>query len=155
MSPVQNIPTKFASIEGRVAQSVEQRTHKPLVGGSNPPPATQNLQGGPGTPLKKKNNMAKITFLPDDKSLNANAGNNLRALAKSAGIGLYKGKGKLLNCHGMGMCGECAVKIEAGAGNLSPMLRGEEKTLARVKKNQEGVRLACQCVVHGDVTVVV
>ena len=26
---------------GRIAQSAEQGTHKPLVGGSNPPPATR------------------------------------------------------------------------------------------------------------------
>lgn len=99
--------------------------------------------------------MPKITFLsPENQTttVTVNAGTNLRQVALQNGVPVYAGLGKIMNCHGFGMCGECAVQITDGA-NLSPLLRGEEKTLLRKGKNGHQMRLSCQCVIHGDLTV--
>ena len=52
-------------------------------------------------------------------------------------------------CSGRGRCGTCRVRVEAGAGVLSPMEEHERKTLARVNAEPEA-RLACQARVQGE-----
>lgn len=96
--------------------------------------------------------MPTIFFQKENKKISVNAGSNLRKVALQNGIPLYRSTAKIFNCHGFGMCGECAVEITKGE-NVSPFLNGESKTLQRKKKLIEGVRLACQCCVHGDITV--
>jgi adenylate cyclase len=46
-------------------------------------------------------------------------------------------------CSGRGRCGTCRVRIDAGAGSLSPMSEAERSTLGRVGASA-GERLACQ-----------
>jgi adenylate cyclase len=46
-------------------------------------------------------------------------------------------------CSGRGRCGTCRVRIDAGAGSLSPMSEAERSTLSRVGASA-GERLACQ-----------
>ena len=57
------------------------------------------------------------------------------------------------NCGGNGICGMCAVVVEAGAENLSPADEDERATLKAMTDNGPNHRLACQAVVSGDVTV--
>jgi adenylate cyclase len=46
-------------------------------------------------------------------------------------------------CSGRGRCGTCRVRVDAGAGSLSPRTANEENTLDRVGAGED-VRLACQ-----------
>lgn len=55
-------------------------------------------------------------------------------------------------CGGRGRCSTCRVRVVTGADNLSPTAADEEKVLRRVSAAPD-VRLACQAVPHGDVTV--
>ena len=55
-------------------------------------------------------------------------GANLRKEAIKAGINVHQGVNgfgaginKYLNCHGLGQCGTCRVKITKGMENTSPM----------------------------------
>lgn len=52
-------------------------------------------------------------------------------------------------CGGAGTCGLCRVLIEAGGGEASPT---ETARFTR-KKIKQGVRLACQVTLHGDLVV--
>jgi adenylate cyclase len=51
-------------------------------------------------------------------------------------------------CSGRGRCGTCRVRVDAGAGSLSPVGDQESGTLARVGASA-GERLACQARVLG------
>jgi adenylate cyclase len=46
-------------------------------------------------------------------------------------------------CSARGRCATCRVRVDAGAGSLSPRTANEENTLARVGAGED-VRLACQ-----------
>lgn len=93
--------------------------------------------------------MPAVTFEKERKTINCNAGTNLRQLARKNGISLYPGIWTLLNCHGNGLCEKCEVEITA-AENLSPRTRMEEIALQDKPLKR---RLACQVFVHGDMTV--
>ncbi|WP_422399299.1 2Fe-2S iron-sulfur cluster-binding protein [Arthrobacter sp. 3Tela_A] len=63
-------------------------------------------------------------------------------------------------CAGQGTCSRCHVRILAGAEHVSPAVPGlqEERVLKRVAQRSydndaEGIRLACQIELAGDVTV--
>ncbi|MGC8817184.1 MAG: 2Fe-2S iron-sulfur cluster-binding protein, partial [Candidatus Hadarchaeum sp.] len=55
----------------------------------------------------------KIVFLPDGKSVEAEAGTNILEAAKKVGITLES------VCGGKGTCGKCRVVIEAGKESLN------------------------------------
>lgn len=90
-----------------------------------------------------------VTFERENKAVPCNAGSNLRKLAIANGVNLYGGLWKVLNCRGNGLCGTCEVEIPA-AVNLSPRSNMEE---VKLKGRPLIRRLACQVVVHGDMTV--
>ncbi|MFH1283981.1 MAG: 2Fe-2S iron-sulfur cluster-binding protein [Candidatus Peregrinibacteria bacterium] len=52
-----------------------------------------------------------------------------------------------------GMCGTCIVKIIEGKENLTPMAEKEKQTLSVMSMDDGQYRLACQCVINGDVTI--
>ena len=100
--------------------------------------------------------MPKVTFVKENKEIEVPQGANLRQEAKKAGINLYWGLAKYLNCFGHGTCGTCAVLVKKGVENLSKPGRMERFTLWRMLKSigrEDEIRLACQCQVHGDCTV--
>ena len=51
--------------------------------------------------------MPTITFATEKKEIQVPEGANLRKEALAAGVSLYPGVHKVLNCHGMGSCGSC------------------------------------------------
>ena len=74
-----------------------------------------------------------------------------------SGITLFDAGGILLAgidtaCVGKGTCGLCRVKIVAGAENLNAFTDEERKHLGNVYHITK-VRLACRCVVAGDVAI--
>ncbi len=100
--------------------------------------------------------MPKVTFVNENKEIEVPAGANLREEAKKAGINVYWGLAKFLNCFGHATCGTCKVLVKKGAENLSPTTRMERFTLWRMLASigrEEQLRLSCQVQVNGDCTV--
>jgi len=90
--------------------------------------------------------MPKITFR--DRTIECTTGCNLRQVLMDADMPLYNGVASLIHCRGMGTCGTCAVQIE---GDVSPMTRVEKWRLGfPPHRRGDGLRLACQCKVLGD-----
>ncbi|RLS30979.1 MAG: (2Fe-2S)-binding protein [Planctomycetota bacterium] len=100
--------------------------------------------------------MPTITFASEKKEIQVPEGANLRQEALQAGVALYPGVHKILNCHGMGSCGSCRVMITKGMENCSPKGLLESARLAvslAYIGNEQSMRLACQTRVNGDITV--
>ena len=82
-----------------------------------------------------------VTFLPDNITIEVEAGENLLAAAAQAGVFVQA------SCGGDGVCGKCKVKIEQGEVTASRAMQ--------LKPDQQaaGYRLACQSMVSEDVVV--
>ena len=106
--------------------------------------------------LDRESSMPKITFANEKKEIQVPEGANLRQEALQAGVALYPGVHKVLNCHGFGSCGTCRVLITKGMENCSSkgIIEGARLgvSLAYIG-NEETMRLACQTRVNGDITV--
>ena len=76
-------------------------------------------------------------------------GANLREALVEAGIELYNGESKLINCLGMGTCGTCAVHVD-GEVSIQGWLEKVRLSLPPHKRGRNR-RLACQTQVLGDV----
>ena len=101
--------------------------------------------------------MATIKFVNEKKEIQVPEGSNLRREARRAGVQLYSGPHRLLNCRGFGQCGSCRVLVTKGMENTNrrPLLERIRLwfSMAYVG-NEQTMRLACQTKVHGDVEVV-
>ncbi|MEN9209970.1 MAG: 2Fe-2S iron-sulfur cluster-binding protein, partial [Thermostichus sp. DG02_2_bins_29] len=86
-----------------------------------------------------------------DRTLSCAEGANLRQVLLQEGVQLYNPPAHIVNCHGLGTCGTCAVQIE---GEVSPM-GWRERTRLSLPPHQlsKGLRLACQVQVFGDLKV--
>jgi ferredoxin len=93
--------------------------------------------------------MPIVTFEKENKTVICNAGTNLRQLARANGVELYSGAWKLLNCRGNGLCSKCEVEIPI-AENLGARSNMEE---IQLKGRPLIRRLACQVVIHGNMSV--
>ena len=114
--------------------------------------------------------MPVIKFVKEQKEIEVPEGANLRKEAIKAGInthqglnGIGAGLNKVLNCHGLGQCGTCRVKILSGMENANKagMLETARfynpipdpiPCMAYIG-NEDTMRLACQVTVHGDMEV--
>jgi ferredoxin len=104
--------------------------------------------------------MPKVTFVNEKKELEVVAGSNLRSAALEAGIEIYKGADKVLNCRGFGLCGTCKVFVKKGMDNLSPKTLREKFnlnfhpfTMLAALGHEDEIRLSCQVKVNGDCTI--
>jgi len=100
--------------------------------------------------------MPKVTFVKEKQEIEVPQGANLRKEAQKAGIAIYQGIDRLLNCRGNGLCGTCRVLVKKGMENLSPKGRLERFKLATMLSSigHEGeMRLSCQVQVNGDCTI--
>ena len=78
-------------------------------------------------------------------------GDNLRLTLMRRKASPYNGAATWLNCKGFGSCGTCAVKIQ---GEVSPITFMEKWRLAfPPHKRSNGLRLACQVKVLGDLKI--
>ena len=95
--------------------------------------------------------MARVTILPLECVIEAEAGQTVMDAAQEAG--LYWPT----TCGGKGICTSCACSVDSGDENMEPMGRAERKTLAEevgeAAIEARRLRLACQAIVRGDVTV--
>jgi len=100
--------------------------------------------------------MAIIKFVNEKKEIQVPEGTNLRKEALRAGVELYPGINKVVNCHGFGHCGSCRVLITKGMDNASPMGFMERMRLKLSMAyigNEQTMRLACQTTINGDMEV--
>ena len=100
--------------------------------------------------------MPKVVFVNEKKEIEVETGANLRLEAKKAGIEVYPGLTRYVNCLGHGTCGTCQVLVKKGAENLSPKTRMERFTLFRMLSSvghEDELRLSCQANVMGDCTI--
>jgi ferredoxin len=115
--------------------------------------------------------MPIIKFVKEKKEIDVPRGTNLRKAALDAGVNphsLLNGMGAaiskaIINCHGLGQCGTCRVKITKGMENTSKMgviekirfhnpLPDPLPALAFIG-NEDTLRLSCQTLVNGDIEV--
>lgn len=90
--------------------------------------------------------MFKIVFLQQNKIYTFSRESELKhALALHPEMPLRFG------CR-QGHCATCAIKVVDGMENLSRPTKEEKETLSK-KGLSDNYRLACQCVVLGDVTI--
>ena len=102
--------------------------------------------------------MPKVTFISgkEKKEVEVPEGANLREQAMKAGLEVYSGMSRFLNCHGLGLCGTCRVLVKQGMEHLSPRTRRERFKFAMslaVIGHEDEMRLSCQVRVNGDCTV--
>ncbi|HTE51828.1 MAG TPA: 2Fe-2S iron-sulfur cluster-binding protein [Kofleriaceae bacterium] len=90
--------------------------------------------------------MPRVTFLPAAVTVECDDGETLLAVGLRHRIPIET------SCVGRATCGLCRIRIVDGAGSLSPYNREEEKHLGNVYFLTR-LRLACQSVITGDVTV--
>lgn len=104
--------------------------------------------------------MPTVTFTKEKKTIAVPEGANLRKEARKAGIELYPGLHKKLNCHGLGLCCSCRVEIKKGVENVSKQGFWEKFNLlvnpfgyfSKLGREKQ-LRLSCQTKVLGDVEV--
>ena len=93
--------------------------------------------------------MPKIEY--NGIKINCNTNENLRKVLIKNELSPYNGIAEFLNCRGLGSCGTCAVKV---VGEVSPITKIEKLRLNfPPHKFSNGLRLACQCKVVGDLQV--
>jgi ferredoxin len=104
--------------------------------------------------------MPKVMFVNEKKEIEVPAGSNLRTEAKKAGLPIYKGIDRYVNCMGFGFCGTCRVLVKSGMENLSPKSLMEKLnlnlhpiTMFAAIGHENEIRLACQVTVNGDCTI--
>ncbi len=88
-----------------------------------------------------KKDKVKVTFLPEDETIEVEKGTNL--LEASAKAGIYVNS----ICGGDGICGRCRVIVRKGEVKTSPT------TLLSREDIKKGYVLACQTEVIGDVVI--
>jgi ferredoxin len=114
--------------------------------------------------------MPLVKFIKENKEIDVPHGANLRTEAINAGINVHQGVNgfgaginKFLNCHGLGQCGTCRVRITKGMENTNPMgliekfrfynpLPDPLPCMAFIG-NEDSMRLACRTQVLGDMEV--
>jgi ferredoxin len=101
--------------------------------------------------------MPKVKFVNANTELEVEEGANLRKEALRAGVQLYPGIHKYLNCRGLALCGKCAVAVKAGRENCAPAgFRERLRILLSylpIGREQDEIRLGCQLRILGDVSV--
>ncbi|MBD3674674.1 MAG: (2Fe-2S)-binding protein [Planctomycetaceae bacterium] len=102
--------------------------------------------------------MPQVKFVNEKVTVDVPDGANLRQEARKAGVNLYWGPHKVMNCRGMGMCGSCHVEVSKGEENLKKpgiwerlwMSLHPALFLAKETEKKDHLRLACQAKVKGD-----
>jgi len=89
--------------------------------------------------------------LAQGKTIDCQSDANLRFVLLKAGVDLYNGGSKVINCRGIGSCGTCAVMVK---GEVSePNWRDTTRRALPPHSPTRNLRLACQTKVLGDVKV--
>ena len=85
------------------------------------------------------------------KTITCPMGANLRRVLLDHQVDLYNGKAKYINCHSLGTCGTCAVKIEGKVSSAN--WKDKSRCSLPPHSPESDLRLACQTQVLGDIKV--
>ncbi len=88
--------------------------------------------------------MAAITFFPDDRTIEVDAGDTILHAARAAGVQVDA------PCAERGRCGKCRVRVLSG--EVSPP-SAEEQALLKADELARGMRLSCLTRAFGHVVV--
>jgi ferredoxin len=91
------------------------------------------------------------TITAQGKTFECPAGANLRQVLLQNGVDLYNAQAQVINCHGLGTCGTCAVQIEGAVSEVN--WRDRARRALPPHTPQRNLRLACQTQVLGDIRV--
>ncbi len=91
------------------------------------------------------------TVYAQGKTIECNVGDNLRTVLLKHGVDLYNGGATVINCHGIGTCGTCAVQVEGEVSEAN--WRDRTRRSLPPHSPDRPLRLACQTKVMGDVRV--
>ncbi len=91
------------------------------------------------------------TVTAQGKTIQCEAGANLRQVLLANGVDLYNSQAKVINCRSLGTCGTCAVQID---GEVSAV-NWKDKARRSLPPHDpaRNLRLACQTQVLGNITV--
>lgn len=89
--------------------------------------------------------MPKVTITTDKKTIEVPVGYKMIDMCEDHDTSI------LFGCRD-GACGACMIKVLEGAENLSPM-QDDERDFLETMAAEPHERLACQCVVKGDVKI--
>ncbi len=92
--------------------------------------------------------MPTVTFQNENIKVEVPEGATLRKAAKKAGVSVYGGPNKLLNCRGFGLCGSDKISVTPDTC-ISKQSFFEKLQFGENSKT----RLACQVKITGDVVV--
>jgi ferredoxin len=82
-------------------------------------------------------------------------GTRLRDALLDAGMTPHHSAVSIVNCHGLGTCGTCAVEVRSDPGAVTEPTAIERWRLSfPPHRSGRDLRLACQCRVLGDVEIV-
>ena len=87
--------------------------------------------------------MPQVTFIPSQEVVTVEAGTELLAAAREAGVEIEA------PCGGKGTCGVCKVDVHSGGGALLPT----ETSHINRGEARKGTRLACQVKVKDDMAI--
>ena len=104
--------------------------------------------------------MPTVKFVKEKKEIEVPDGANLRQEARKAGVEIYPGIHKIMNCMGNGVCCSCRMNIKQGTEQVSKQGLWEKigfylnpiGFFARLGQ-EDNIRLSCQTKVHGDIEV--
>jgi len=85
------------------------------------------------------------------KTFECEPGANLRQALMQHQVDVYNQQAKVINCHGIGTCGTCAVQVEGAVSE--PGWREQTRLSVPPHSRDRGLRLSCQTKVMGDVRV--
>lgn len=91
--------------------------------------------------------MPHIRFMHQRKTVTCRDGETIRDVARVHGIPIYQGWRTFINCHGLGLCSACRVRVIRTDRVSPPPLR------ERIRLLRHPWRLACQTRVYGDILV--
>ncbi len=96
--------------------------------------------------------MPTISF--EGQTIPCAPGANLRQALLQASTTPHNGPAQVINCHGLGSCGTCAVEISGPPEAVSaPNWRDRTRRSLPPHDPTRPLRLACQTQVFGDITV--
>ena len=92
--------------------------------------------------------MPKVHFEKENRTIEAEEGENLREASIRNKFSIYPHITKILNCRGRGLCTACTVQVLSG--KLEP--RNDVET-DKLKKKPDDFRMACQVIITDNLVV--
>ena len=92
--------------------------------------------------------MLKVHFEKENRTIEAEEGENLREVSIRNKFSIYPHITKILNCRGRGLCTACTVQVLSG--KLEP--RNEVET-DKLQKKPDDFRMACQVSITDNLAV--